>query len=193
MVTADLAADLRERIAAKQIVCVVGAGVVAASARPGPASECALWPRLLESGVRWVRALHPELPASWVDDRLRALASDDVDDLLGVASQVASKLGAPDGGEYAEWLHRSVGALEVGDVSVIQALGALDVPIVPSLWARPRATIIPDDEGAYVVDVAARRLSSCLPRGAISAKSTECSQSCFLRHQRSMPEKRRTP
>ena len=130
MVTADLAADLRERIAAKQIICVVGAGVVAASARPDSGSECALWPRLLESGVRWVRALHPELPPSWVDDRLRALASDDVDDLLAVASQVASKLGAPDGGEYAEWLHRSVGALEVGDASVIQALGALDVPIV---------------------------------------------------------------
>jgi hypothetical protein len=80
--------------------------------------------------VRWVRALHPELPERWVDDRLRALASDDVDDLLSVASQVASKLGAPDGGEYAEWLHRSVGALEVGDPSVIEALGALDVPIV---------------------------------------------------------------
>ena len=129
MVTADLAADLRERIAAKQIICVVGAGVAAASARPD-ASDPALWPRLLESGVRWVRALHPELPESWLDDRLRALASDDIDDLLAVASQIASKLGAPDGGEYAEWLHRSVGALEVGDPSLIQALGALDVPIV---------------------------------------------------------------
>lgn len=130
MLTADLAADLRERIAAKQIICVVGAGIVAASARPGTGSECALWPRLLESGVRWVSALHPELPPTWVDDRLRALASDDVDDLLSVASQVASKLGAPDGGEYAEWLHRSVGAIEVGDPSLIEALGALGVPIV---------------------------------------------------------------
>jgi hypothetical protein len=129
MVTADLAADLRERIAAKQIVCVVGAGVAAASARPGD-GEAALWPGLIESGVRWVRALHPELAPSWVGDRLRALASDDIDDLLAVASQVASKLGAPDGGEYAEWLHRSVGGLEVGDASVIQALAALDVPIV---------------------------------------------------------------
>jgi len=130
MVTADLAADLRERIAARQIICVVGAGVAAASARPGPGSEPALWPRLIESGVRWVRALHPELPPGWADDRVRALASYDVDDLLSVASQVASKLGAPDGGEYAEWLHRSVGALEVGDPSLIQALGALGVPIV---------------------------------------------------------------
>ncbi|HXU69239.1 MAG TPA: SIR2 family protein [Polyangia bacterium] len=130
MVTADLAADLRERIAAKQIICVVGAGVAAASARPDSGTEPVLWPRLVESGVRWVRALHPELPPGWVDDRLRALASDDVDDLLAVASQVASKLGAPDGGEYAEWLHRSVGALEVGDATLIQALGALEVPIV---------------------------------------------------------------
>lgn len=130
MVTADLAADLRERIAAKQIICVVGAGVAAASARTDGGDEPVLWPRLVESGVRWVRALHPELPPGWLDDRLRALASDDVDDLLAVASQVSSKLGAPDGGEYAEWLHRSVGALEVGDATVIQALGALEVPIV---------------------------------------------------------------
>lgn len=130
MVTADLAGDLRERIAAKQIICVVGAGIAAASARPDPHGDSVLWPRLIESGVRWVRALHPELPPGWVDDRLRALASDDIDDLLSVASQVASKLGAPDGGEYAEWLHRSVGALEVGDPSLIEALGALEVPIV---------------------------------------------------------------
>ena len=130
MVTADLAGDLRERIAAKQIICVVGAGVAAACARPHPHGDSVLWPRLIESGVRWVRALHPELPPGWVDDRLRALASDDIDDLLSVASQVASKLGAPDGGEYAEWLHRSVGALEVGDPSLIEALGALEVPIV---------------------------------------------------------------
>lgn len=64
MVTADLAGELRERIAAKQIVCVVGAGVAAASARAGAGSEPALWPRLIESGVRWVSALHPELPSS---------------------------------------------------------------------------------------------------------------------------------
>jgi hypothetical protein len=125
----DLVADLRDRIAAKQIVCLAGAGVAAACARKKPGSECALWPQLLESGVRWVAGVHPELPAGWVDDRRRALASGDVDDLLAVASQVASKLGAPDGGEYAEWLHRTVGALELGDAALIAALGALDVPI----------------------------------------------------------------
>jgi hypothetical protein len=125
----DLVADLRDRVAAKQIVCLAGAGVAAASARAKPGSECALWPQLLESGVRWVAGVHPELPAGWADEKLRALASGDVDDLLAVASQVASKLGAPDGGEYAEWLHRTVGALELGDAALIQALGALDVPI----------------------------------------------------------------
>src|SRR6185436_155428 len=66
----------------------------------------------------------------WLDDRLRALASDDVDDLLAAASQVASKLGAPDGGEYSEWLHRTVGSLPANDASVIEALGALKVPLV---------------------------------------------------------------
>jgi hypothetical protein len=125
----DLVADLRDRIAAKQIVCLAGAGVAKACARAKPGSECALWPELIASGVRWVAGVHPELPAGWADERSRSLGSGDVDDLLAVASQVASKLGAPTGGEYAEWLHRTVGALELGDASLIKALGALDVPI----------------------------------------------------------------
>src|SRR5262249_47500706 len=89
-----------------------------------------LWTRLIESGARWVHKVHPHLPAGWLDDRLRALASHDLDDLLAAASQVASKLGAPDGGEYAEWLHRAVGSLGVKNPSLIQALGALEIPIV---------------------------------------------------------------
>lgn len=158
MVTADLAADLRERIAAKQIICVVGAGVAAASARAGSGCESALWPRLIESGVHWVRALHPELPPTWVDDRLRALASDDVDDLLAVASQVASKLGAPDGGEYAEWLHRSVGALEIGDPSLIQALGALGVPIVTTNYDHLLEKVLHRDAVSWRDEAAVDRI-----------------------------------
>lgn len=156
--TADLAADLRERIAAKQIICVVGAGVAAASARPGFGSDCVVWPRLLESGVRWVRAVHPELPPGWVDARSRALASDDVDDLLAVASQVASKLGAPDGGEYAEWLHRSVGALEVGDPSLIHALGALDVPIVTTNYDHLLEKVLQRDAVSWRNEAAVDRI-----------------------------------
>jgi hypothetical protein len=158
MVTADLAADLRERIAAKQLICVVGAGVAAASVRPGAGSEVALWPGLVESGVRWVHALHPELPAHWVDDRLRALASDDIDDLLSVASQVASKLGAPAGGEYAEWLHRSAGALELGDPSLIEALGALDVPIVTTNYDHLLEQVLHRDAVSWRDEAAVDRI-----------------------------------
>jgi hypothetical protein len=125
----DVVADLRERIAARQIVCIAGAGLAAASARARAGSECALWTGLVESGLRWSAAVHPELPAGWADERCRLLASGDIDDLLAVASQVARKLDAPDGGEYAEWLHRSVGALELGDAQPIAALAALDAPI----------------------------------------------------------------
>jgi hypothetical protein len=127
MVTVDLAGDLRRQIAAKQVVCFVGAGVSVASTGGGAG---VLWTDLIESGARWVHNVHPLLPANWLDDRLRALASDDVDDLLAAASQVASKLGAPEGGEYAEWLHRSVGSLQATDPSLIEALGALGVPLV---------------------------------------------------------------
>jgi hypothetical protein len=127
MVTVDLAGDLRRQIAAKQVVCFVGAGVSVASAGPGAG---VLWTDLIESGARWVHNVHPVLPAGWLDDRLRALGSEDVDDLLAAASQVASKLGAPDGGEYSDWLHRTVGSLQVSDSSLIEALAALKVPLV---------------------------------------------------------------
>jgi SIR2-like protein len=126
----DLTDDLRQRIAAKQLVCFVGAGVSLASAAEGPGRACASWIGLLESGVQWVQGVQPGLHESWLADRLRALASEDLDDLLSVASQVASKLGAPSGGEHAEWLHRTVGALRVGDATLIRALGALGVPLV---------------------------------------------------------------
>jgi hypothetical protein len=126
----DLAEDLRDQIAAKQIICFVGAGVSVAATAGTAGAEHALWTGLIESGVRWVANVSPQLPDGWVADRLRALASDDVDDLLAVASQVSSKLGAPSGGEYADWLHRTVGSLTVGDAALIEALGALGVPIV---------------------------------------------------------------
>jgi hypothetical protein len=127
VVTVDIGADLRRQIAAKQVVCFVGAGVSAASVTNG---SDVLWTALIESGARWVENVQPVLPARWLDERLRALASDDLDDLLAVASQVASKLRAPSGGEYAEWLHRAIGQLTVSDAGLIQAIGALEVPIV---------------------------------------------------------------
>jgi hypothetical protein len=125
----DLVHDLRRQISTKQIVCVVGAGVSYGSCAPD-GRDHALWTGLVGSGVEWAHKIHPMLPAGWADDKLKALGSEDLDDLLAVASQVASKLGAPTGGEYAEWLHRTVGALTVDDPSLIEAIGALDVPIV---------------------------------------------------------------
>ncbi len=126
----DLRGDLKQQILAKQVVCFVGAGVSRAAADPGCDIACTQWNGLLANGVSWVHGIHPGLPDGWVEDKLRALQSDDPDDLLGVASQVASKLGAPRGGEYAAWLQRTIGSLEVGDPSLIHAIGALGAPIV---------------------------------------------------------------
>jgi hypothetical protein len=123
----DLRGDLKQQIAQKQVVCFVGAGVSRATAGDFP---CTQWNGLLASGVAWVQGLQPELPPTWAADKLRALDSSDTDDLLAVASQVASKLGAPRGGEYAAWLSRTVGALEVADAALIQSIGELGVPII---------------------------------------------------------------
>ena len=130
MVTVDLAGDLRRQIAAKQVVCFVGAGVRWRRRVAGP-GRATLWPRAdRERRALGAQRSIPISAGGWVDDRLRALASDDIDDLLAGASQVASKLGAPDGGEYANGCIAASVARVAMERGLIEALGALDVPIV---------------------------------------------------------------
>jgi hypothetical protein len=53
-----------------------------------------------------------------------------MDEVLSVAEQIYSRLGAPEGGEYACWLSDTVGRLEVRCPDVLEALRDLGVPII---------------------------------------------------------------
>ena len=120
-----LLSDLRGLIAARKMLVVVGAGVSVGATRNAPAAS---WTGLLGHGIG--RCVQLGLaPASWAARQHGALESGDLDELLAVAQQVESKLGAPAGGEYRRWLGETVGALELQDGEVLDALAALGAPL----------------------------------------------------------------
>src|SRR5258708_7365320 len=137
--TEALIADLRAQIEAGQVLVIAGAGVaVAATAGGVPASSpVASWKGLLADGIeRCVLVGRPPAAEGWAE-RLRAdLESADLDDLLSVAERVASRLGAPAGGEDRRWLRETVGALRTSDPSVPKALAELGVALATTHYDR---------------------------------------------------------
>ncbi|WP_290058761.1 tetratricopeptide repeat protein [Amycolatopsis solani] len=84
---------------------------------------------MLRHGVRTCETVVPGLPAGWADRLHAQIDSGDLVELLSAAENIATRLGAPGGGEYARWLRKTVGALRVHDHAVIRALAALGVPL----------------------------------------------------------------
>ncbi len=124
--------DLREAVARKGLVAVVGAGVSAWSTN---GARAASWTGLLETGVERCVQLGRSPSKDWAARRRRDLRSGDLRDLLGVAEQVAGRLGdqtgaeGPVGGEFRRWLRDTVGALKVERSELIRAISSLRVPI----------------------------------------------------------------
>ena len=118
--------DLREQIAGGEAVIVVGAGV-AIQASGG--AEVASWPGLLRCAVQRCEELGSGLPSGWGDRQRAALDSGDLDELLSVAEQVSSKLGAPSGGEFTRWLRETVGGLAPARPEIVHALVGLGCPL----------------------------------------------------------------
>lgn len=121
--------DLVRRIAARKAVAIVGAGLSIAASGLDPDSV-ASWTGLLRHGVRRCATVVPGIPADWIQRRLADLASGDIEDILSVAEQVATRLGYPKGGEFARWLRESVGTLKPADKDLIQAIADLGIPII---------------------------------------------------------------
>jgi len=114
--------DLKNQIAKGQAIVIVGAGVSIGATHNKP---CASWTGLLHHGVDRCVEVAPGLPANWAQRVHAEIDSSDLDDLLSAAEKIATKLGAPKGGEYRRWLRESVGVLRAGQREVIAALQGL--------------------------------------------------------------------
>jgi hypothetical protein len=119
--------DLREELAARQVIVIVGAGVSVAATSGAPAAS---WTGLLEDGVAYCQSLlGPSLPAGWADRRRDQLAHGDTEEVISVAEEITRRLGGPGGGEFARWLERSVGRVAATRPAVLEALAILGVPL----------------------------------------------------------------
>lgn len=122
--TDPLLADLLTMIKRRQVVVVVGSGVSMSTNRKSPS-----WRKLIVSGIQHCRAIGAT--ERWCQSVSGQLELDDEPDmLLSAAELVHKKLSANGGGELARWLRTMFGSLEVVDPKVIEALAALDLPLL---------------------------------------------------------------
>lgn len=122
--THEFEADLRGLIERRQVVVVVGSGVSMATNRKSPT-----WHGLIESAIKRCQTLGAtEAWCQMVTGQL-ALESE-ADMLLAAAELVHGKLLKHGGGEFSGWLRTMFEKLKPVDRTVIDALAALNVPLV---------------------------------------------------------------
>jgi hypothetical protein len=127
-VSTFLLQELKREVAEKNAIIVVGAGVSMAATGNHSLSS---WKGLLQDGIeRCVSVGYPKPVKSWGSLMSKLLKNGDSIDLVSVAEQVAQRLGAPDGGEYINWLAKTVGSLPLKDRTIIDAIGKLNLPIL---------------------------------------------------------------
>ena len=89
--------DLQQQVANGQVVAIVGAGVSIGAT----GADTASWVGLLKNGItRCEEVGNPRPNPGWGDRQRAALEDGQLEELLAVASQIESRLGAPNGGEY---------------------------------------------------------------------------------------------
>src|SRR4051794_27112272 len=119
----ELRNSLLEAIRSGQAVVIVGAGVsIAASQNPQVDGQyVASWPGLLRHGLQRCEALG-RMKEKAISSYGDLLEEGDADDFVTVAAAITTKLGGPQGGEFARWLADTVGKLEPREPAAIQAL-----------------------------------------------------------------------
>lgn len=109
---------------------VLGAGVAAASTNASPTST---WTGLLAHGTEFAMAHNSMLEPAWRDlvhmNIKVATDTNDADTLLTAAQLIGSKLGAPDGALYKQWLAEAIGSLKVQDATLISAIAAFELAV----------------------------------------------------------------
>ncbi len=124
----ELEDDLRQRIADRQVIAVIGAGVSMASVDSAQRA-IASWPGLLESGVERLRGLGRN-PPNQLDAIGALIAAGNDASLIAAAELITEYLGGSGGAEFRRWLAETAGALKATDFAVLHALRDLRVPLI---------------------------------------------------------------
>ncbi len=131
----DYTGLLTKAIADRAAVIVVGTG---ASKSLSGGARYADWFGLVEEGIAYARTLGAS--EGWEANQRSSLeyarAENDQAALIGVASQVQTRLRAVGPQAYFDWLRESVGSLEVKDGALAKAIGALGCPLLTTNYDR---------------------------------------------------------
>jgi SIR2-like domain len=122
--------ELKQQIAKRQAVFFVGAGVSARATN----NPVATWTGLLEDGVRFCEKHIDGLRPGWAD-RVRAdIRSADPDDMLVAAEKITRKLASSV--NLQAWLRASIGNFQPITRDVLEAIAALNLPIMTTNYDR---------------------------------------------------------
>jgi hypothetical protein len=121
--------QIQKSIKDRRLIVVAGAGV---SMNATDNADVASWKGLLKNGLRRCRDIQSTRRDidKWFCSLDDLIEFGDQQDWLLVAENISSRLGAPDGHEFKLWLEDTVGSLKVKDRALVDALAALDVPII---------------------------------------------------------------
>jgi hypothetical protein len=148
--------ELRREFESGQVLAIVGTGVSIGATQN---QQAASWKGLLNSGIDPCTQIS-DCPPGWAD-RIRAQIGGDMIDLLCAAENISQRLNAPEGGEFARWLSETIGTLEARDLSVLNALSALEIPIATTNYDH----LIEDATGLRPVTWRDRRRAVSVVRG----------------------------
>ena len=118
--------NLKEQISRKKVFLFIGTGVSISASGNTPVAS---WKGLLKNGAELCSNLCNDLPNRWKERVLEDIESSDIIDLLSAAEKIQIKLKSL-GGQYSRWLRETVGQLQIVDPNILNAIKALDLPII---------------------------------------------------------------
>ena len=139
---ARLAQELRDVIARKEVVLVVGTGVSVSATKNAPRAS---WKGLLFSGVKRCQEMKPALSGRWAERRRDDIERGTAAEMIAAADLITDELKGLAPGEFAQWLEDEVGVLPLQDRSVLEALMALGLPFTTTNYDHllEQATSLP--------------------------------------------------
>jgi hypothetical protein len=121
--------DLKLQIKNKKAVLFIGTGVLTSASCGHTNYVTADWIGLLRDGIDPCVSICHNLSNIWKGRMLAAIDSLDMLDLLATAERIETRLKAL-GGQYSRWLRETVGQLSITNLTIINAIKFLGLPIV---------------------------------------------------------------